>query len=354
MASADALRIEPLQADDHDRLRQFLARRDDSCVFHQPEWHAVIAATYGHKCIYWAALVGRDIVGVLPVVVVKLPFAGSKVIAMAFQFHSGLPLTDDEAVAIRLVQRAVEHARDIRAGFFELRHWAPVPYLESNGFVAIDSQVVTTATPLEGLELRQMRKGHREEARYALRRGVTLHQCDSMRDLATFRSMYLQEGRKLGTPQAGWNFFRHLHEQAWPRCKLVLARAADDRCLGGLLTLDDGRVMFARYGAYSTPEAFKLRVSKALFWHAMVEGSARGCKSFNFGITWAGDEGLIRFKEGWNATSRPVYQYVYPLRARPPSPGDYLGGFSLAKAVWRRLPLPVVEYAGRLVTSWIC
>jgi len=354
MAPPSPVRIEALGSGDHERLREFLAERDDPCVFHQPAWHEVIRATYGHRCMYWAARSGEAILGVLPVVVVKLPLLGTKVIAMGFQYHSGAALTDDEALAVRLVEHAVAHAREIGARFFELRHFEPLPYLEALGFVEVDSQLVTTATPLENLRLRQMRKGHREEARYALRRGVTLEDVRGLEQLATFRRMYLAEGRSLGTPQAGWNFFRHLHAKAWDHCRLLLARAEDGRCLGGLLTLDDGRIVFARYGAYSTPEAFKLRVGKALFWRAMQDASERGCKSLNFGITWAGDKGLLRFKEGWNGQSRPVHQYVHPIRSRPPSPGDYLGGFSLAKAVWRRLPLPVAERLGRVVTSWIC
>ncbi len=353
-ADADAIRVELLGAGDTQALRGFLAGRREATVFHTPEWHEVIRATYGHRCLYWAALSGKQTLGVFPVVEVRLPLLGTKLVAMAYQFHSGAALGDDEAVAARLVEHAVEDARERGAKFLEIRHHAPLPWLEPLGFVPVELPLVTTATPLEGLRIGQLRRGHRGEVRYALRRGVRLEEGGDLTDLATFRRMYLEEGRALGTPQAGWNFFRNLYEKAAPYCRLLLARNEDDRCLGGLLTLDDGGTILARYGAYSSPDALKLRVGKALFWHAMQSAAERGCTSFNFGISWVGDKGLIRFKEGWNGTSRPVYQYVHPIRSRPPSSGNYFEGFGLAKAVWRRLPLPLTDVGGRLVTRWIC
>ena len=117
--------------------------------------------------------------------------------------------------------------------------------------------------------------------------------------------------------------------------------------------MDDGRTVFARCGAYNSPEAQRFHVGKALLWRCMSDAAARGCLGFNFGVSSCDDEGLISFKEGWNANTRPVYLYIYPIRSKPRVPGDYLDGFTLAKAIWRRLPLPVVDWAGRQVTQWV-
>jgi len=62
---------------------------------------------------------------------------------------------------------------------------------------------------------------------------------------------------------------------------------------------------------------------------------------------------LIHYKEGWQGTTCPVYLYIYPLRSKPSVPGNYFEGFSLAKAVWRRSPLAVVDQVGRWVTRWV-
>jgi hypothetical protein len=86
----------------------------------------------------------------------------------------------------------------------------------------------------------------------------------------------------------------------------------------------------------------------------MSDASQQGRQSFNWGISWVGDSGLIKFKEGWNGVTRKVYLYVHPLKSKPPVPGSYFQGFALAKAIWRNLPLPVVDYIGRHVTRWVC
>lgn len=349
----DDFSIKPLSENDTLKLEGFLDQNIESTIFHTMAWHKVIQTTYGHQCDYWAAWSNGEIKGIFPVVVVRHPILGTKMVAMAYQMHSGLPIATSEPIQSKLVEHALDRAGDAGAKYLEIRHYEPVPFLEKMGFVPVDSQLVTTSVPLKGLDFKRVRRGHRRNVVYAGNHGVAISEGGFLSDLKMFRRMHLIEGRELGAPQAGWNFFENLHHLARSSYRLLLAWL-EDRCLGGLLTVDDGRVVFARYGAYSSPEALRLYVGKALLWQAISDAAQRGCLSFNLGISWCRDSGLIHNKEGWNGVTRPVYIYVYPLRTQAPVPGSYFEGFTLAKAIWRRLPLPVVDWAGRMVTRWIC
>ena len=292
VASMTELNVELFDEANTPELDAFLRRNRHSTVFHTLQWHRIIQETYGHTCDYWAAFSNHQIVGVFPVVVVRHPIMGTKMLAMAYQFHSGLPLATSEAVQTELIKRAIGRAREIGAKYLEIRHHEPASFLTKLGFVQMDSQLVTTSAPLEGLDFKQIRRNHRRNILHAIEHGVSISEGKTLDDLEAFRRIYLIEGRKLGAPQAGWNFFKNLHCLARSRYRLFLARLSN-RCLGGLLTLEDGRTVFARCLAHSSREAVELHAGKLLYWRAMCDAAQRGCQSFNFGISWHLDSGLI-------------------------------------------------------------
>lgn len=349
------LSIEAERFDSADRERElaaFLDRSADATIFHTPAWNRVIQATYRHHCDYWVARRGGGMVGIFPVTALRLPVLGTKMVAMPYQFHGGAPVSDDDSVRAALVGRAVAAARDRGAKYLEIRSDRPEPSLLDSGFQSVDAQLVVTNAEIEGIALGQIRRGHRRDVVHAGEQGVSIVEGQDLADLRVFQRLYLIESRRHGAPHAGWSWFANLHRWARSHYRLLLART-DAGAIGGLLTIDDGRGVFARCGAYNSPAASQVRAGKALLWRAISDAAQRGCRRFDLGISWRGDHGLIQSKEGWNGASRPVYQYVLPLRAPAPVPGTYFEGFKLAKAVWRRLPLPMVHWAGHQVTRWV-
>jgi hypothetical protein len=341
-----------LEPGDVPALDAFLCGTDEATVFHRPEWHEVVRRTYGHHCDYWTAWNGQTLVGVMPAVHMRAPLLGSKVVAMPYQMHSGMPLTSDESVAAALVGACVNRAQELRAKYVEIRHHDASTVLERAGFVSSLSGLVTTSIPLEGLELTRAEHGHRQRVRKAAKQGVEIVQSENIEDLRTFRRMYLETGRAMGAPQAGWPLFQHLHELARSWLRLYLARF-EGRIVGGLLLMADNHIMFSRCSAHSSSEALKLNAGPALWWRALTDAAAAGVREFNCGISWVGDPGLIKWKEGWGGPSRPVHVYVKPITAAAPAAGGYFEGFNLAKTLWKKLPLPVVDQVGQRVTRWI-
>ena len=153
-------------AADQPAVEAFWQTHADTTVFHLPAWHAVIAATYGHRCDYWLARRGDAIAGVFPVTTMRLPGPAArlrppKLLAMPYQLYSGLPVAADEAVQTALVRHALVAAKQQRASYLEIRHHAPAPFLEALGFVPVESGLVTTAVPLPNISLKSIRRNHR-------------------------------------------------------------------------------------------------------------------------------------------------------------------------------------------------
>jgi hypothetical protein len=345
--------IRPLGEGEADSHRAFLQRRPEATIFYTGAWHRLIESTYGHRTRHWVAWQGRDLVGSFPVALVRHPLFGVKAVAMPYQFHSGLPIADSTSIQQALTLRAVGDATEAGAQFLELRHFEPVDWLEQLGFLKVDSHLVTSSCSLVNLDFGKIRRNHRRNIKAATEAGLSITDAPGLPELRMFRRMYLIEGRRLGAPQAGWRFFEHLHNLPELGCRLFLAWL-NGNCIAGLLLIDDGRTVFSRCGAFSSPEALAVHAGRALYWRAMTDAASRGCTTFNLGITWDQDHGLIHDKEGWNAVTRVAHVYVYPIRSRPPSAGGYFEGFQLAKTVWRNLPLPIVDWAGAAVTRWVC
>ena len=347
------IQVERLTSEAQPALEGFLRAHSTATVFHAPWWHEVIHESYGHTCDYWVAWSERQLVGAFPAVTVRVPFLGAKMVAMPYQYHSGIPLADTRQVERLLVERALAEARAKKVDYFEICHTDAVPLLAELGFASIPSHLSKTMVPLEGLEFKKLREGHRREVYTALESGVTFNEDTTLDGLRAFRRLYLAEGRELGGPRAGWIYFNSLFAHAGASYRLLLARRGGTS-IGGLLTPDDGRTVFARCGAYLGKEARGVNLSKGLLWRSMCDAAARGCRDYDLGISWEQDKGLIKFKEGWGGKTRSVHIYVYPIRSKPPAPGRYFEGFGLAKAIWRHLPMPVVDWLGHQVTRWVC
>lgn len=335
-------------------LREFLSSRPDATVFQEPSWHDVIRTAYGHECDYWIAKSGREVRGAFPVTRVRHPLLGTKLVASAYQYGNGGPIAESPELELALIERAAREIDSTRAKHFEIRPRGALLELPSLGFLACDTQLVTTVTPLRQIAKANLRKGHWEEREYALRRGVTVRLAANLDEVRQFRRLYQQEGLAFGSPQAPWRFFEALCVKPEARSRVWLAHGADGELLGGLLTIEGGRTICARCVAQPSAEAVKLRVNKALFWRAMTDAAERGLEAFEFGISWTGQVDLIRFKEGWNGKSAPALLYVRAGKGAVPNPGSYFEGHQLAKQAWRRLPLGLADFLGGQVTRWIC
>jgi len=333
-------------------LTRFLDAQPDATLFHSAAWSDVVRATYGHDVRHWVARSGDEIVGSFSATVMRVPGLGCKYIASPYQMYSGLPLADDDSIASALVTACAESARKDGAQYVEVRHFEDAPLLASAGFVAAPSGLVTTTIPLSSLALSQAEHGHRQRVRKAEKLGVDVFRSESLDDLRVFRRMYLATGRAMGAPQAGWRYFAETFDRMRDRMRLYLARR-EGQIVGGFLVLADRRLAFARCSAHSSRESLAVNAGHALWWRALQDAAADGCPAFNCGVSSAGDPGLIKWKEGWGGTSKPVHVFVLPLRSSPPEAGGYFEGYGLAKAVWKKLPLRVVDLVGHQVTRWI-
>ncbi len=124
----------------------------------------------------------------------------------------------------------------------------------------------------------------------------------------------------------------------------------DGRTIGAGLTLANG-------GALEIPWASSLRgynsycVNHLLYWNILRQACQAGFRTFRFGRSTTGS-GTYQFKKQWGAQPVTLYWYTRD-RAGKAVDGQQRPeeGFSLARRVWQRLPLPLARFLGPRVIA---
>jgi hypothetical protein len=85
----------------------------------------------------------------------------------------------------------------------------------------------------------------------------------------------------------------------------------------------------------------------------LSQAIGRGCTSFDFGRSTV-ESGTDRFKRQWGAEPMPLHWYRWERRrnGREASSSEERGkSLRLATAIWQRLPLPIANALGPLISG---
>jgi CelD/BcsL family acetyltransferase involved in cellulose biosynthesis len=281
---------------------RFVAGRPEATCFHRPEWAAMLADCYRYRGF---ALVVRGadsaVLAGLPVVEVRSPARTRRWICLPFSDECG-PLAGDRAQALALLEAADRMRR--RRGVADL-------VVRSAGPPGVPAtQVAVTHTlPLGGAQ------GERPRPRASVRRaiaaadrsGVRVRAAQTSGDLAdVFYGLHLSTRRRQGVPVQPRRYFRLLWEHMIePGHGFVLLAEARGMAVAGAVYLTGGETVTYKYGA-SDDRAWPLRPNHAVMARAIARAVDEGYAFFDFGRTDLDNPGLIRFKETWGATARPL------------------------------------------------
>lgn len=334
--------INPIRSIDWDDA---MRRWPDATVFHSQGWARALVETYGFTPHYAVCRDAGELNAVMPLMEVREWIRGARAI--------GLPFSDYcPALAMRaadlhiLFHGALDHA--------ERRGWQSIEFrgpLSHDGDRTPDHRYlhhdVDVTGPLENIwdrcrpEVRRaVRKAHQQQVR--VRAGID----DDL--LAAFWRLQSQTRRRHGLPPQPRTFFRALQQhvmQAGHGAVLVAHR--DDRPLAAAIFLRFGDRAIFKYGA-SDARAQSMRPNDLLMWEGIRWCQAKGLRTLSMGKTHPDHEGLRRFKQGWGARESTIDYYRYDVRA-----GNYVAGGDPLKrwhhAVFRHLPIPVLQWTGRLL-----
>lgn len=326
----------------------FVMGSPDSSLYHLSGWTEIAREVFGHRALF---VESRDaagaLTGVLPVIQQRSRLLGNFATSLAF-FNYGGALAADPLVAQQLMIRAAEEAEALGCRYLEFRdvHARPGKWSQRTDKIALRLQLPDTVDVLS----KQLGSKLRSQVKRASREGI---QCRTGTTALVddFYAVFAENMRDLGTPVYPKRFFEAILKRFEPYCQLVVIESGGEPWAAAFLVFwrDGAEVPWASCRAKAKP----LGANMKLYWELLSYAISRGCKSFDFGRSTI-DSGTYRFKLQWGAEPTPLYWYRWERHGRTQ---DTAGGeergkaMQLATAIWQRLPLPIANTLGPLISG---
>jgi serine/alanine adding enzyme len=342
-AAAVKLSVQSFPSPDWDPFVDSIPGRS---VYFRSGWTALANEVFGHDVFFIEARGESDeLAGVLPLVRQR-GLLGNFATSIPFFNYGGVLAASPEVASI-LMDRAKQLAFDLGCSYLELRD---VEVRDPSWRVRKDKVSMVLDLPATVDELsKRLGSKLRSQIKRADRESVSVRS-GGLELVADFYSVFAHNMRDLGTPVYPRRFFEAVIRRfADDVCLLVVDRAGKSAA-AAFLVLEGGRAEIP--WAACLAQAKPLGINMKLYWEALRLAIQRGCTSFDFGRSTV-DSGTYRFKQQWGA--RPVQLYWHrwernPSTAAPDDAGEHGRLMSYAVAIWQRLPLPVANVLGPLVS----
>jgi FemAB-related protein (PEP-CTERM system-associated) len=335
---SDAVSIEFYNSSLKEDWNHYLDASPAATFAHHLEWLAVVEETYGHRPFYLMARRNHRVVGALPLFLVKSRIFGASLVTSPYLTCGGL-LADDDEAAEALVNQARQLAAAHAVSYVEIRNTRPCSRLEHTK-LSYFTLVLDLSVGEEKL-LKSLHNTARRNIRKAQQSGLEI--VEGVEQLDRFISVNFRNMRRLGTPAHGPVFFRNIVKH-FPDAMLLMARHRE-RWVGGMLLVSFQNTIYMPWVA-ALEEYFEMRPNNLLYWEAIARACRKGFQFFDFGRSKE-DQGTFRFKAQHGA--QPVqlyYQYILNGSNAMPNIDPEASTFKPLVALWKKLPLPLVNFIG--------
>ncbi len=327
---------------------RFVLSRTDAAPYHLFAWKKAIESAYGHKCYYLLAEDDKEVVGVLPIVHLKLPLVLSKLVALPYCDVGGI-LCQNEDVQDRLLEFALQLMEQVKARDLELRgnlfsseardlHFQEAYSGKVRMLLNLPSSSEKLLAAFKAKLRSQIRKAEKNEVSF---RWGGRDELDILYDIFC-RNMHL-----LGSPVHAKSLFNNIFKQYTKNVRIGLVEYSG-KTIGMGILLTCNRIVSIPW-ASTLRDYNRLAPNMLLYWNLLKFAADSGYTTFDFGRSTAG-EGTYRFKKQWGAEAHPLQWWHSGLPAESSAGGKKR---ELAAQVWRKLPLPVANSLGPVLRKYI-
>jgi FemAB-related protein (PEP-CTERM system-associated) len=323
----------------------FVSRRPEASLYHGSGWILLVSELFGHEPAFiHARNDAGELTGVLPVVRQKSLLAGNFATSIPF-FNYGGAVGESDATCLRLMERARELAQDWGCSYLELRDDRP---RDGGWSVRTDKVAMVLDLPPSFDELaRQLGSKLRSQVKRAERDDAVVS-VGGAGLLDDFYDVFCRNMRDLGTPTYPRRFFAAILARFPDHCLLLSVRRAGVPVAAAFLLRNGTRaeIPWASCRTDAKPSGFNMK----LYWEVLSTCIERGCSRFDFGRSTV-DSGTFRFKKQWGARPVQLYWHRWDRQAQGADHAPGAGkAMRLASAVWQKLPLPVANRLGPLIS----
>ncbi len=344
-------RIRTAAPDDQKRWDAFILSQPQGGPYHLYAWKLAVERSYHHETLYMLAESEKgDILGVLPLVLIKPPLFPGTLVSLPYCDYGGVVCRDRE-ISLQLHRYACNKAKSLSAGL-ELRYRDPAPEASDVCGLGMTSHKVRMLLDLpESSELlwSSFKSKLRSQVKRPLKDGLTFAM-GSHDLLDDFYTIFRINMRRLGSP---------VHARAWIESVLTAygERARVGVVYGGENPMAAGIVLVCRDmatvpWASTLSEYARLSPNMLLYWGFLQHACESGCSGFDFGRSTPG-EGTYRFKEQWGARPASLCWYIHRSTRQEKAHAGNGGMRRIMEKTWSQLPQKLTDIVGPIIRKFI-
>jgi len=339
------MEVTRLTLEQHDRWDAFVRKHPHGTFFHLCGWKTAVERAFGHSMYYLVAEEDGEIKGVLPLGRVKSRLFGDALISTPFAVYGGV-LADSEAAAVALNTQAEKLATELGVDYLEYRNREP-----RNESAAGSDLYVTFRKEIHA-ETDENMKAIPRKQRAMVRKGIKAGLVGEVDDgVQRFYPMYAESVRNLGTPVFSKHWFQTLKDVFQEDCE-VLTITHEGVPVSSVLSFYFKNEVLPYYGG-GTLDARALKANDFMYWELMCRASDRGITVFDYGRSKCG-AGFDHVKKNWGFEPESMYYEQQPVAADTvPEVNPTNPKYSTAIKLWKRLPLPVANTLGPMVSKYL-
>lgn len=327
----------------------FVKEHPSTWIDSQSHWINFFEDKFGYKNYSFLIYENENLIGVMPLFLVKSIFFGKRLI-------SG-PITDiggpffnnlNEDVINSTLSHIDKIASEENVDLVELR-CSPI---NLPGYTS-KSEYVDFCVDLSN-SLDNIWKNLNKKLRNGIRRAeksLVIEKSNSYESLLTFYKLHLITMRSLGSPPLGFHFFEEMYKDLGKDGFFLFAKYEGKIICAIFVLIYKG---IARHDAtVYLPSYRHLQANSLLIFKAIKEAQQKGCKELLFGRTLQGSS-VHDYKKRWNVKelSYPFYYKLYKAK-KIPSDIRRSSLIILANKVWGLMPLWLTKRIGNYFRKMI-
>jgi lipid II:glycine glycyltransferase (peptidoglycan interpeptide bridge formation enzyme) len=255
------------------------------------------------------------------------------------------PIAKDQETFDRLLDGLIAHSRRTGWKYIEIRGGRA--FLPHASVLAKHFVHTLELNSDEAEVIRRFKPNIRRNIHKAEKEGVTVTIENSLDAVASFYKLHCGTRRHHGLPPQPWSFFRKMHAHVIAAGKGFVALAGyQDRWIAGAVYALYRDQAIYKYGA-SERTSQHLRPNNLVMWEAIRWCCRNAVRTFSFGRTEPGNDGLLQFKRGWGSSESTLAYYRYDLRADRFVAETFQS--NRLNGLFKRLPIPLLRMAGNLL-----
>lgn len=316
---------------------------DNYSFFHSKEWGKLLIESYNYKPTYYTLFENGELSAVIPMMEVNSWITGNRAISLPFSDYCE-PLFKSRNLSQTLAEEIIKTLEIQKTKYIEFRTSKHLYPFETEQYRR-DLRHILKLDKNESDLLKQCSDNTKRNIKKAAKENLSLKIQNDENGIRNFYDMMCETRKKHGLPPQPFSFFKNILDLIITKgFGDILFAIKDNNYISGAIYLKFGKKLLYKYGA-SYSQYLKFRGNHFVMWEAIKKYKNEGYEEFDFGESDLEQEGLKRFKRGWNADELSIYTTRYNLKEKnflPVSP--LTQGFHTK--IFSHLPISILKIIG--------